>query len=40
MDGNKLTFNENLAEGKEIKVDMYCTVSGNTSEEVFSYDLM
>ena len=27
VDGNKLTFNENLAEGKEIKVDMYCTVS-------------
>ena len=34
VDGNKLTFDENLAEGKEIKVDMYCTVSGNTSEEV------
>ena len=27
VDGNKLTFDENLAEGKEIKVDMYCTVS-------------
>ena len=34
VDGNKITFDKNLAEGKEIKVDMYCTVSGNVSEEV------
>ena len=27
VDGNKLTFDKNMAEGKEIKVDMYCTVS-------------
>lgn len=27
IEGNKLSFDKNLAEGKDIKVDMYCTIS-------------
>ena len=33
VDGNKLTFDKNMAEGKEIKVDMYCIVSGDVLKE-------